>query len=53
MPPEVLSAAVYRAIERRQRRLVPGFGNKLFALAGRWLPGPVERIMKKTLYDKL
>jgi short-subunit dehydrogenase len=53
MPPEVLAAAVYRAIERRQRRLVPGFGNKLFALAGRWLPGPVEWIMKKTLYDKL
>lgn len=53
MPPEVLAAAVYRAIERRQRRLVPGFGNRLSALAGRWLPGPVERIMKKTLYDKL
>jgi hypothetical protein len=53
MAPEVLAAAIYRAIERRQRRLVPGLGNQLFAFAGRWLPGPVEWVMKKTLYDKL
>jgi short-subunit dehydrogenase len=53
MLPEVLVAAVHRAIERRQRRLTPGFSNRLFALAGRWLPGTVDWIMKKTLYDKL
>lgn len=49
MLPEVLVAAVHRAIERRQRRLTPGFSNRLFALAGRWLPGTVDWIMKKTL----
>lgn len=53
MAPEALAAAIYRAIERRQRRLVPGFGNQVFGFVGRWLPAPVEWIMKKTLYDKL
>ena len=52
MPPEVLAAAIYRALEERRRTLIPGFGNQMFAWLGRWLPGPVEWIMKKTLFEK-
>ena len=51
MPPEVLAAAIYRAVERRQRTLIPGFGNQVFAFVGRWLPAPVEWAMKKTLLN--
>jgi hypothetical protein len=38
MPPEALAAAVVRAVQRRQRVLVPGAGNQLFAVIGRWVP---------------
>jgi short-subunit dehydrogenase len=53
MPPEVLAAAVYRAMLRRQRVLIPGFGNRLFALAGLWAPGLTEWAMRKALFEKL
>ena len=53
MPPEVLAAAIYRAVERRQRALIPGLGNRLFALAGLWAPGLAEGAMRKTLFEKL
>jgi short-subunit dehydrogenase len=53
MPPEVLAAAVAQAVQRRQRVLIPGAGNKLFAIAGRWLPSLAEWAMAKTLWEKL
>ena len=53
MPPEVLAAAIRRAMEQRRSTLIPGFANHLFAVVSRWLPAPVEWAMKKTLYDKL
>lgn len=53
MAPEALAASIHRAIERRQRRLIPGLGNRVTALLGQWLPAPVEWVMKKTLFEKL
>lgn len=53
MPPEALAAAVVRAMQRRQRTLVPGAGNQLFAVIGRWFPTLVEWAMRKTLWEKL
>ncbi len=52
MPPEQLAAALYRAIAQSDRRLIPGFGNKVFAVLGQWLPAPVEWVMKKTLFER-
>ncbi|MEZ4832710.1 MAG: hypothetical protein R2873_12060 [Caldilineaceae bacterium] len=53
MPPEELASRILRAVQRRQWTLIPGAGNRLFALAGRIVPGLVERVMRKTLYEKL
>ena len=53
MPPEVLASTVVRAVQRRQRVLIPGAGNKLFAAIGRWVPSLAEWVMKKTLWEKL
>ena len=53
MPPEVLAAGIVRAVQQKRRRYVPGAGNKLFAALGRWLPGVTERVMLRTLFDKL
>jgi short-subunit dehydrogenase len=53
MAPEVLAAAIVRAMERRQRVLVAGAANKAFALAGRWAPGFTEWAMRKSLYEKI
>ena len=53
MPPEQVAAAIYRAMMRRQRTLIPGFGNRMTALLGQWLPGPVEWIMGKTVFERL
>jgi NAD(P)-dependent dehydrogenase (short-subunit alcohol dehydrogenase family) len=53
MPPEAVAQAIAKALRRRRRILVPGLGPKLFAWAGRWLPGLTERAMKKALYDPL
>lgn len=53
MPPAALAALIYRAVERRQRQLIPGVGNQMTALLGKWLPTPVEWFMKKMLFDKM
>lgn len=53
MAPEHLANAIYHAMERRRRILIPGVGNKLFAFFGRWLPAPVEGVMRKTLFERL
>ena len=33
--------------------LVPGVGNQLFAVIGRWVPALAEWVMQKTLWEKL
>jgi len=53
MAPDALAAAVMRAVQRRRRVLVPGLGNQLLAVAGRWLPLLGEWAMRKTLWEKL
>ncbi|MCG8348515.1 MAG: SDR family NAD(P)-dependent oxidoreductase [Chloroflexales bacterium] len=53
MPPERLAALIYAAVQARRRVLVPGAGNKLFAVLGRYAPGLVERVMRKTILDRL
>jgi short-subunit dehydrogenase len=53
MAPETLAASIHRAIERRQHRLIPGWGNRVTALLGQWLPAPVEWVMKQSLFAKL
>ena len=53
MSPDVLAQKIVKAVENKRHRLVPGWGNKLFALAGTWLPATTERIMVKTLFEKM
>lgn len=53
MPPAELAARIVAAAASGQRVLIPGLSNRLFALAGRWVPGLVEAIMKRTLLDRL
>ncbi len=53
MSPDILAEAIYRAVIKRQSSLVPSAANKAFALVGRLFPRLTERLMKKTLLDKL
>jgi short-subunit dehydrogenase len=53
MAPEEVAAAIYRAVVRGQHTLIPGAGNRLAAVLGRWLPWATERMMKRAVYDKL
>ncbi len=53
MPPAVLAGHIVRAVERRQRVLIPGLANRLTALLGRWAPFVIEPIMKRALLDRM
>ncbi len=53
MPPEEVADAIYRAVHRRRRRLIPGRSNRLFALVGRLAPGLAAQIMRRTLFEQL
>jgi len=53
MPPEQVADAIYQAIKTHKRTLIPGFSNRLLAGLGRTFPTLMERIMRKTLYEKL
>lgn len=53
MSPEALAAAVVRVVQRRERAIVSGVGNRLFAVIWRWFPALGEWDMKKTLWEKL
>ena len=53
MPPTLLADQILQAVERRQWTLIPGWGNRFFALASRLLPGVVEGVMRKTIYEKV
>jgi hypothetical protein len=53
MPPERLAVLIYAAVQARRRVLIPGAGNKLFAVLGRYAPGLVEQVVRKTILDRL
>lgn len=53
MSPEQLADMVFRAVRSRRRILIPGYNNKLFAFAGKFLPRLTEWAMKKTILDNL
>lgn len=53
MAPEKLAVAIHRAVVQRRRVLIPGFSNRLFAMAGLWMPALTEWAMRKSLFEKL
>ncbi len=53
MPPEVLAARVLTAVRAGRRTLIPGRGNRAFALLGWLAPGLAAAVMRKTLLEKL
>ncbi len=53
MPPEKLADAIVSAVGKRHRTLIPGGGNKLFALVGTLLPSVMDRAMQATILDKM
>ena len=53
MPPAVLAARVLAAVRAGQGTLIPGLGNRLFALIGTVAPGLAESVMRKTVFERL
>lgn len=53
MSPATLATRVARAVDAGQRHLIPGFGNKVFAVLGRVAPWLTTFIMRKTVFEKL
>ena len=53
MPPETLAAAIFRAEQAGQSRLIPGPANKIMGVAGHLFPGLLEMGMKKVILEKL
>ncbi len=53
MAPAVLAERIFQAEEQRKRVLIPGFGNRLFALGGRLFPRAAEWAMRRALLDKV
>ncbi|NOK59067.1 MAG: SDR family NAD(P)-dependent oxidoreductase [Chloroflexi bacterium AL-W] len=53
MPPERLADLIYQSVQQRRRVLIPGMGNRIFAIVGRLAPGLVEWVMRRTLFEKL
>ncbi|HVJ80832.1 MAG TPA: SDR family NAD(P)-dependent oxidoreductase [Planctomycetia bacterium] len=52
MPPEVVAMALRRAIERGGRYVIPGWKNRIAALAGLAFPRLMTRLMKRALLDR-
>lgn len=53
MAPEELARRILAAVAAGRRELVPGMANRAAALAGRWLPSAMERLMVRTILDRL
>lgn len=53
MPPEQAADAIFHAAQRGQTSLIPGAGNKLFALIGTIVPAVTEQMLRKTLLAKM
>lgn len=53
MPPQILAAYIFHAVQKQQRQLFPGISAKIIAWVGLWLPSIAEGIMKSTFFDSL
>jgi short-subunit dehydrogenase len=53
MPPEAVAEAIYTAVQKNQRLVLPGPAAKLFASLGKLAPAVMEQAMKRTIFDKL
>lgn len=53
MPPAELASQILQAVDRRQWTLIPGWNNRLFAIAGRIAPRLIEQAMRKIIYEKV
>lgn len=53
MAPEKLADAVFDAVQKRRRFLLPGVGARVAAWVGRWLPRVAHFAMRKSILDKL
>jgi len=53
MLPEELARRIVATSARRQRRLIPGMGNRVFAALGHVAPRLTEAAMKRALFDGL
>jgi hypothetical protein len=53
MRPEALADAIFAGVQTRQHQLIPGFGNRMAAFIGKHSPKLTERVMRKTLFDKI
>ena len=53
MSPDEVARRIVAAVGRKKPVLVPGAGNKVFAAAGRVVPGVTERALRKALFEKL
>lgn len=53
MPPDQLAEMIFKAVQRRHKRLVPGRANRLFAILGRLFPRLMGQAMRRTIYEKL
>jgi short-subunit dehydrogenase len=49
MTPEATAAAIVVALEKGRNEVIPGVGPKLLALAERFVPGLVDRVMRRYL----
>ncbi|MEO1440795.1 MAG: SDR family NAD(P)-dependent oxidoreductase, partial [Chloroflexota bacterium] len=52
MTPEDLAGRIVTAVDRRQRVLIPGAANWIFAILGRVAPALTDYAMKKSLLEK-
>ena len=53
MDPANVAKQIFRAVECKERILIPGLSNRMLAAIGRLAPGLAELAMKKTLLEKL
>jgi hypothetical protein len=53
MPPERVAAQLLRAVARGRATLVPGVGNRVGAWLGSWLPCLTDRILVRTILERL
>lgn len=53
MPPEQVAGAIVRGVRNGRRRIIPGMGNQVLAVAGHLFPRLLEWSMKKAILEKL
>lgn len=47
LPPDRVARAILTGLERNRREVTPGWKAKAFVLASRWLPGVMDRVMRR------